>query len=78
MIDGGGRLKEVVLYSTGCPKCKVLKMKLDKKGIVYTENTDMDTMLALGLKSAPALEVGSELYDFNRAVKWVDEQGSDM
>ena len=53
-------------------------MKLDKKGIVYTENTDMDTMLALGLKSAPALEVGSELYDFSRAVKWIDEQGSDM
>ena len=29
---------DVVLYSTGCPKCKVLKKKLDAKDIKYTLN----------------------------------------
>ena len=28
----------IVLYkSTTCPQCKVVKMKLDKKGLVYEE-----------------------------------------
>ncbi len=66
--------ENVVLYSTGCPKCKVLKMKLAKKNIGYTENTDVDEMLALGMKSAPALKIGDELLDFTKSVAWLEEQ----
>lgn len=32
----------ITLYSTGCPKCKVLKKKLEEKGIKYTENNSVD------------------------------------
>ena len=65
----------VTLYSTGCPKCKVLKMKLQKKGIEYEENTNIDEMLEVGLKTAPALKVDDNLLPFEKAVKWVDENG---
>lgn len=39
----------VILYSTGCPRCSVLKKKLEEKGINYTENNSVDEMLALGI-----------------------------
>lgn len=62
----------ITLYSTGCPKCKVLTMKLNKKGVQYTINTDIDTMLTKGIKSAPMLEVDGQMYDFMQANTWVN------
>lgn len=67
--------ENIVLYSTGCPKCKVLKNKLEAKSITYTENTNIDEMQSLGMMSAPALMVGDELLDFGHAVTWVNNQG---
>ena len=64
----------VVIYSTGCPKCKVLKMKLEKKGIEYTECHDMGKMQEMGLKSLPVLEVDGELYNFEKAIKLINER----
>lgn len=66
--------EKVIFYSTGCPKCKVLKNKLEAKNIAFTENIDIDEMQTLGMKSAPALMVGDELLDFGRAVTWVNNQ----
>ena len=66
--------QRVVLYSTGCPKCAVLKKKLDQAGIVYVEVTDMEEMKAVGLKAAPALKVGGELMAFGEAVKWANDR----
>lgn len=65
---------KVVLYSTHCPRCKVLEAKLKQKNIDYTEETDVDKMLAIGLKSAPALQVDDgELMEFGKAVQWIKE-----
>ena len=65
----------ITLYSTGCPRCKVLKAKLQKKGIEYREVTDIEEMTRLGMKSAPALSVDGELLDFRKANDWVNAQG---
>lgn len=62
---------EAILYSTGCPKCTILKRKLDEKGIRYTENNDVDEMVAMGLTQAPALEIDGEVLDFSSAVEWL-------
>ena len=64
----------ITLFSTNCPKCKVLTMKLDKKGINYTKVEDVDAMLAKGIKAAPYLEVDNELMNFTQAVAWVNAQ----
>lgn len=64
----------VVLYSTHCPKCKVLETKMKQKNVEYVEIDDINAMLAKGIKSAPYLEVDGTLMDFNEAVKWVNEQ----
>lgn len=31
----------VVVYSTGCPKCQILKKKLEEKDIEFTECSDV-------------------------------------
>ena len=64
----------VIFYSTHCPKCRVLQMKLDRAGVSYTECDDVDLMISKGLKSAPALEVDGEILDFVSAVRWADDQ----
>lgn len=53
-------------------------MKLQKKGIEYEENTDVEEMLAMGLKSAPVLRVDDNLLPFEKAVRWVDKNGGAM
>lgn len=63
-----------ILYSTGCPKCEVLKKKLAEKGIQYTENNSVDEMLKLGIEAVPVLKVNDRLLDFKEAVDWVNKQ----
>ena len=62
-----------ILYSTGCPKCKVLETKLNNKNVSYNVVTDVNEMLNKGIKSAPVLEVDGNVMDFASAVKWVNQ-----
>ena len=64
----------ITLYSTGCPQCKVLKAKLDQAGIEYNTVSDQATMVAMGFKSAPILQVDNTTYKFAEAIKWIREQ----
>ena len=65
----------ITLYSTNCPKCKVLETKLKIKKIEYTVFTDVDEMVVRGIKSAPQLELddGSRL-EYTEAVQWVNSK----
>lgn len=66
---------KVILYEHGCPKCKVLKMKLDKQGIVYETVNDIEVMKAKGFNEAPKLEiVGETVMNFTEAVEWIKQQ----
>ena len=62
----------VVLYSTGCPRCKVLKTKLDNKNVAYTTITDVDKMSELGMMEVPVLVVDDNTFNFSQAVEWVN------
>lgn len=64
----------IKLYSTNCPKCKVLEVKLKNKNIEYDVCTDVDEMLAQGIKGAPALQLeDNTILNFSDAVRWVNE-----
>lgn len=65
---------DVILYSTNCPKCKVLESKLNKKGINFTIITDVQEMCNLGMMSAPNLKVDEKIMSFKEAVNWINEQ----
>lgn len=64
----------VILYSTHCPKCNVLKTKLKNKNINFEEINDEDIMTEKGFMSIPMLEVDGEVMDFISANRWIDEQ----
>ena len=63
-----------ILYSTNCPKCKVLETKLKNKNIEFEICNDVDLMLSKGIQQAPYLEIDNELMDFSNAIKWVNEK----
>lgn len=65
---------KTVLYSTGCPKCKILKKKLDEKGIEYNEVNDVGAMLELNIDAVPVLIDGNNHMDFKEALEWVKNQ----
>ncbi len=65
---------KIIFYTTDCPKCKVLKHKLDMYAIDYEINTNVDEMLALKISSAPALSVDGRILDFGEAIQWLKEQ----
>lgn len=65
---------KVILYEHGCPRCKVLKMKLDQKGIKYETVNDIDIMQAKGFNEAPKLEVDGMIMGFKDAVDWLKGQ----
>ena len=67
---------KVTLYkSPTCPQCKVLKMKLEKKGIPFEEINDEAIMAQRGVKSIPQLEVDGVRYTtVGEANKWINAQ----
>lgn len=68
----------MVLYSTGCPRCKVLKKKLDEAGLKYTENNDVDEMLSLGISEVPILVINGELLNFNKSIEWLSKREGEV
>ena len=64
---------KIILYSTGCPKCNVLKRKLDEKNIKYEIVDDIDKMQEKGFTSAPMLEVDGSIFDFSDAIIWLSK-----
>lgn len=66
----------IKIYTTDtCPRCKVLKTKMDAKGIPYKLITDIKEMKSLGIMSVPYMQVDDgELMDFAKANAWINEQ----
>ena len=64
----------IVLYSTGCSKCKILEKKLNSAGFNYDIITDVDMMQNKGFTQLPMLEIDGEIIDFGQAVKWISER----
>ena len=63
----------VKLYSTGCPKCKILKTKLDKANIQYETISDINEMLEKGFDTVPVLVVENNIMEFVAANNWINE-----
>lgn len=62
----------VVLYSTGCPKCNVLKKKLEMKNVPFSENNSVEEMQSLGFQEVPKLSIDGVILDFMDALDWIN------
>ncbi len=63
---------KIILHSTGCPKCEVLKKKLKAKNIEYVENNNVEDMESLGIDQVPVLSVDGNLMSFAEANNWIN------
>lgn len=63
----------VKLFSTHCPKCKILTKKLQENNIEYEEENDVDTMLSLGITTVPMLEIDGAIMNFKDAINWINQ-----
>lgn len=65
----------VIVYTTNppCPKCKVLKKKLDEANIKYGVFDDVEEMIKMGFENVPMMKVGEKIVlDFSEAIKWIN------
>ena len=68
-------MDNIILYSTNCPKCKVLEKKLIQKNIQYTKIENLDILREKGFTFLPVLEVGSSAFNFKEAVDYINKIG---
>lgn len=66
-------MENIILYTTGCPRCAVLKKKMDAKHITYSQVHDEDLMIAKGFMTVPILEVDGVCMEFSEANKWISQ-----
>lgn len=64
----------VVLYSIGCPKCRVMEAKLKERGVSYTLCSSEEEMQELGIEEVPMLRINGHLKRFAEGVRWINEQ----
>lgn len=68
---------EITLYSTKCPKCKVIETKLNQLHLDFKLVEDRDTAVSIGkannISTAPILQVGDKFYDFPAAISFLKE-----
>ena len=62
----------MILYTTGCPLCKTLEMKLSRAGVSYTKITDTDEMERLGFQSVPVLYAKGKYMNFSEAMDFMN------
>lgn len=65
-------MNKTILYSTGCPKCNVLKAKLKQKNVDYIENNNVGEMQKMGITTVPMLMINSDLLNFVEAVEYIN------
>ena len=67
----------IILYSTGCAKCKVIETKLNQLQVPFELVTDVDKVVEVGhscgINTAPILLVDGNYYDFSSAIKYLKE-----
>lgn len=60
---------DYILYSNDCPKCKVLKRKIDDLKIDYEVIDNIKFMESIGIQSLPMLQVGDKRFAFAEAIR---------
>lgn len=68
--------KNVILYSTGCTRCGLVKKMLDTHNVSYKEIKDKQIMIEKDFENAPVLEVdGKIIEEYNMILLWLKENG---
>lgn len=67
---------KMILYSTDCPRCKVLEKKLGQKKIDFEVNKNLEEIMQVATEnnfsSAPLLEVDGQVMGFEQANQFIN------
>ena len=74
---------KIILYTTGCEKCSILKKKLEGKNIPFEIVDDEKILMEelfnkRGFKFMPILQVNDEFMEFASANIWINNYGKDL
>ena len=62
-----------LLYTTGCPKCRILEKKLADKNVAFETCSDPNKIRDLGIMSVPVLKCpDGKMLQYFDAVKYVN------
>ena len=64
----------VILYSTGCPQCNILKEMLQKKNIIFQIEDNVEKMKELGFSSLPMLSIDNKILNFKEAFNFLKNE----
>ena len=65
-------MEEIILYSNGCPRCKIIEKMLEDKGIRYKKITDTEEMLRLGLTNVPWIKTKDTIMNFKDSIDYIN------
>ena len=65
-------MEEIILYSNGCPRCKIIEKRLEDKGIRDKKITDTEEMLRLGLTNVPWIKTKDTIMNFKDSIDYIN------
>lgn len=67
----------IIVYTTGCPRCKILEKTLVAAGIDYIAVSDVEEIVRKGFDTVPQMVVeGRDTMDFKAAMNWIKERSN--
>lgn len=70
-------MDEIILYtSETCHRCKIVKHMLNVHLVHYSEVSDRDYILSLGINEVPAIKVNNEIISaYSNVLSWLENSG---
>lgn len=66
----------IIVYTTGCPRCKILEKTLAAAEIDYITVSDVEAIVKKGFETVPQMEVDGDAMDFKAAMNWIKERSN--
>ena len=66
-------MADIILYSTNCIRCRLVKQMLDIHNVSYTEINDQQAFEDKELESFPVLEVDGKIMEYSTILTWLKQ-----
>ena len=64
---------KVKLYTTHCPKCKILEERLNAKKVKYEVIDNIEELQKMNFKSVPNLEIDGKIYNYLDSIRYLNK-----
>ena len=64
---------KIIFYTIDCPKCQILKRKMDNKNIQYEIINNKKIIIKKGISQLPMLEIKGHLLNYKGGVDYINK-----